>query len=593
MRIISFAHRFRNWLFPNDESFPTVDSADYNRPTVLFITSIVFYCIYLLAMQPEWVLGGEMWAEMATNYYPNSTASSIAVKFFSTDAGYIPLPQRILAFIGSSLNLPATSIPYFYTWSAILTTGIMVGAFCLRPFRVLVKSDFLRFWAAIAVLMLADFGTRTFINFTYFSAFLVAVVTALALVERSHEVPRWSWFVPIFMLSKPAVLSVLPAMILVAFVGKTRFRLITIVSSILGLAQLIRMAFSHSAGTMHWVSKSDFTLIDKLIASIKYFVGLLGAFFAGRLPVELYQPMWFGLLLLVVCVYILMRRRTHSGALILVGLSILFFSVLLNVFALSNFWSPNMERLVSPPEVTPSLGFRMYRHSMVGYCGVILVVVGMISAVVNQNQGRFYSAIPGVAPTLFLVWFYISGWFSFAGTLNRTPDFPRLNNSQWQNMASVIDSGAAVCVPTEPITWLFRRNCSRLTPIGPSHNLYVDDFNQSHYFQPLPVSGMSSSVDLPVQEVSDNRALLALAVFVKPITAQAMDANAQADIVMKDGSTKYLLGSRELPSEGGLLMLSSKVPISINEIREITLSIDRPVELAYLSNDPIVMWMGN
>ena len=166
-------------------------------------------------MQPSWMLGGEMWAEMATNYFPNANSPSYFHKLFSTDAGYIPVPQRLIALVGNALNFPAGSIPYFYTWSATLLTGMMVGTFCLARFRILVKNDALRFCAAIVILIVADFETKTFINFTYFAAFFVAIITSLALVDDIEEVPWWAWFVPILMVSKPAVLSALPAMIIV------------------------------------------------------------------------------------------------------------------------------------------------------------------------------------------------------------------------------------------------------------------------------------------------------------------------------------------------------------------------------------------
>ena len=103
-------------------------------PIVLFAVAITFYCVYLALVQSSWVLGGGMWAEMASNYYPNSISDSLWTRLFATDFGYVPLPQRLIGIVGSSFNLPAAAIPYFYTWSAVILTGAMVGSFCLRPF---------------------------------------------------------------------------------------------------------------------------------------------------------------------------------------------------------------------------------------------------------------------------------------------------------------------------------------------------------------------------------------------------------------------------------------------------------------------------
>lgn len=240
-------HILRKWLFAGDD-IVKADAGSEHRPFSLFLLCIVSYCLYLILMQPSWVLGGEMWAEMGSNYFPAASSPSILVKLFTTDAGYIPLPQRILAACGDLLNFSASSIAYFYTWSAIVLTGAMIGVFCLKPFRLLVSNDFLRFFSAITILLIADFETRTFINFTYFSAFFIAILTALALVDRSRDVPWWAWFIPIMILSKPTVLSVLPAMIVVAYVSKARFRLITALAVLFCFGQMIQMYLSNAAG---------------------------------------------------------------------------------------------------------------------------------------------------------------------------------------------------------------------------------------------------------------------------------------------------------------------------------------------------------
>ncbi|NKC48732.1 hypothetical protein HED54_12175 [Ochrobactrum anthropi ATCC 49188] len=80
---------------------------------------LFFLYILPVAYATKLGIGGGMWAEMATNYYPNANASSFVQKLLSTDAGYIPAPQRLIALVGNQLNLPAATIPYFYTWSSI------------------------------------------------------------------------------------------------------------------------------------------------------------------------------------------------------------------------------------------------------------------------------------------------------------------------------------------------------------------------------------------------------------------------------------------------------------------------------------------
>ena len=167
---------------------------DERLPRRYFALCIALYVCYLLAMQPALLLDGEMWAEMATNYYANAQAPSLVARLMSTDAGYIPLPQRLLALLFHALALPASSIPYAYSWTAILLTAAMVGSFCLGPFRRVVQSDGLRLLVALSVLALADYETRTFINFTYFAAFFILILSALALVsDKMDAPPGWAW----------------------------------------------------------------------------------------------------------------------------------------------------------------------------------------------------------------------------------------------------------------------------------------------------------------------------------------------------------------------------------------------------------------
>ena len=81
-----------------DETQKT-DALNQNNllPTLLFFLTICLYIAYQILIQSSWLFSGEMWAEMATNYFVNAQSSSYFTNFFATDTGYIPLPQRIIA----------------------------------------------------------------------------------------------------------------------------------------------------------------------------------------------------------------------------------------------------------------------------------------------------------------------------------------------------------------------------------------------------------------------------------------------------------------------------------------------------------------
>ena len=580
MPISMVLKNLRGQLFPVHVSQSENSSNDERRPSALFIFAVLFYVVYQLVMQPGWVTSGEMWAEMATNYYPNANATSYLQKLLSTDAGYIPAPQRIIALVGNQLNLPAASIPYFYTWTSILLTGMLVGAFCLPQFRKIVKSDFLRLLTSISILLVADFETRTFINFTYFSAFFVATVTALALVDDSEEIPWWAWLAPVFMVSKPAVLAALPAMVLVAFVSRLRFRLVVLSSVILCAGQLLQLFLSSSAGTMPYRS-TGITFASKSLAITKYFLGFLGGYLTGpALNLQQLQLMLAGLFVLALCAYLVAFRRCASNALILVGASLLFFNVLLNVFALTDLWNLDMARLQGIP---------VYRHIIVGFSGWVLVLCGVISSVLDNSKSASRSPfILGAGVFLFSLWLFGAGWLEYAGKISREPASPTLNSSQWQTMAGAIDAGSSpLCVPINPwwkgANWMYQRNCALLKP-PPAWEVGSVLVNDNSAYQIRPPRALL------------DKTLVAAAVLVKPLGHGRSFVEASMRVKLKDGKTSHFSGSNDFHASGGLLMLVGEKAVSINEVEGITLEFNVPVEVALGTLEPAgipgVAWMG-
>jgi hypothetical protein len=167
---------------------------------IYFCAAPILTCAYLLWLQPDWISSGEMYAEMATNYFRYAQSPDLLVKLFALDAGYIPLPQRLIAALVNLLGFKAAAVPYIYTWLAILLPAFMVGVFCSPVFRPLVRSDAARFIIALIILAVADFETRTFVNFTYFGIFFCAIVAALALMPEADDAPWWAWGTPLLVL---------------------------------------------------------------------------------------------------------------------------------------------------------------------------------------------------------------------------------------------------------------------------------------------------------------------------------------------------------------------------------------------------------
>lgn len=573
----NFRNQFLKIIVHDNYESRTVDMT----PIFLFMATILFYSCYMMAMQPNMVLGGEMWAEMATNYFMNANSPSYLKKLFATDAGYIPFLARLIALVGNRLNLPAATIPYFYTWSAVIGSSFLVGAFCLPQFRRLVKSDSLRFVTCLAILMLSDFQTRTFVNFTYFSAFFIAIVTSLAIFQKTEEVPMWAWIIPILILSKPAVLAVLPAMIFVAFISKSRFRCITYFSIITGGVGLIQMLMSLQAGI--FVQTNNPVLFSKLIISIQYFFGFLGAYSVGQIfQLNPSYLIMFGLGVFSLGIAVFFYTKASSKFLIIIGFLLLFNNILINVFALSDVWKEDLGILLGGSP-------RIYRDIIVGFHGCVLVMCGLFSSLTSIGfikLNKFFSGNFGTL--LFITWFNCVGYFSIAGRINREPSSPTLNSSQWQSMSASIDSHLTpLCVPIDPwwkgANWIYGNNCGLLIA-APAWEDGISIINTPLYFDTKPPIAIFE------------KKLVAAAVLVRPLSTHKVFVEVQMVMKLIDGSYKYYSGSRNLMPSGGLLLLTGKDVIPVKNISSVRVFFNLPVQVALASVEEGgtgIAWFGN
>lgn len=546
-----------------------------SRPLLLFAITIVLSVIYMTRLGSAFLLDGQMWAEMATNYFVNAQGTTLIQRLFSTDAGYIPLPQRLIALVVAVLRLPAAAVPYAYSWAAVVLTAAIVGAFCLRPFRALVRSDAQRFFTVVAVLIVIDFETRTFINFTYVAAFLAAVLTALALVSRTEEVPRWAWCLPVLMMSKPAVLAALPAMVCAASVSRRRFRHVTFAVLILTTVQVVQMAFSHADGT--FVSTHAVSLMDRFVAAAKYGVGFLGVYIGGPASA---RPLILGTLAAACCAGAFFRPHGGVNALLLTGSGLLLFNVVLNCFVLTDMWNLNMARLEGAP---------VYRHIIVGYMGVVLIVTALFVRL-DDGLSRKRGYLAGLGSALFVVWFVMSGWLFRGVQISATPGAPVLDNSSWVPMSPIIDSSEPVCVPINPIGWVYGRDCGLLNPeIGAA-------FAAGLVFYPADMQGSIATINVPLLPKNTGKRLLSLAVLAKPGEGLSHDVSAKAVIAMKDGGTRVLQGRRRLPGSGGLVLMTAKRDIAFDEIEALKIEVDGVNAFGFVAGrdpaEPALLWMG-
>ena len=154
-------------------------------------------------------------------------------------------------------------------------------------------------------------------------------------------------------------------------------------------------------------------------------------------------------------------------------------------------------------------------------------------------------------------------------------------------MSEAIDSGKPVCAPVVEWGWSFKNNCFALNPeIG-----WIQKFR----FKSLALDGERSVISVNPPSTTYNN-LISIIVWAKPLASQLVLINATLCLKMQDGSTKYLVGTRQMSGNGGVLTLTTKGTIPINQIQSAILKFDIPVELAFSlnkPNNPAVMWIGN
>ena len=96
---------------------------------------VLGYLLFFTLKLPSWVFSGNMWDEAATNYFASAQDLPLLLGLTQTDAGYFSLPPRLIAALSELLLLPASAVPYFYTFSSAIATAMLVGVFILPQFR--------------------------------------------------------------------------------------------------------------------------------------------------------------------------------------------------------------------------------------------------------------------------------------------------------------------------------------------------------------------------------------------------------------------------------------------------------------------------
>jgi hypothetical protein len=558
----------------SDSSTKKLDRYNVNY-AIIILAGIVFNFLKF----PHFLLKGSMWAEMGVNYFPNAKSNDILTKLFSTDSGYIPFGLRIISALYSLLEIPTVVIPFLYSITAILGTGLMVGFFCLKRFRVLVESDFLRFIICLFITFAADFETRTYINFTYFSVFFIFINLVMF---YKQEIKNYVFFsFPVLIFSKPILLSFLPLLFFVFFsmkrtlVQKTTFLLILLVTVIQSLT-IIR-----SNSQNKFQQDTTITLLSKVRNIFVYFFGLFSVPFNEFFKTNLSIKILLGISFVLLSIYIANRAKNQLSKLTYFAIFSLFMISIVDCVAISNTFGSNFSLLFGLPlfrYLIPivDIGILLLTSTVLnGWSLLVSKPIFPVSKAIKQNFGN-----------LFLVSILIPATLISVKNIHE-PTAPTLFNSQWGKMASLYDSGKPVCIPIDPAGWTLERDCRLLN--SDLNWMYFGGFSQSL----LVKANVGYSINIP--KSNNWNELQAVGILLKPSSVTDSMILSSLTIKMIGGGETHLTQVDASNSSGFLLFFNLDEPVQVSKIKTLSFQSSRDMNLGHLSQSsdlPAVLWYG-
>ena len=426
------------------------DQTNWNEKLSLRLGVLAFTLSVIINLFkfPNYIFTGQMWAEMGTNYFPNSISPSLHNKLFATDSGYIPYPVRWFAAIVSELHLSSSTIPYIYTFSAILISAGLIAGFTATVFRPVIENDYLRFLICLVVSTMADFETRTFVNFTYLANFfLLACIILLA----KNKLPKKSLiFIPLLICAKPLLMALTVPFFFYSW--RRRDSKSIIVTSaftiLLVIYQVITVVHSRKLGVFAQATKHS--LIEKFLATMGYFFGYLAEPFTFIFTMKSIIQIALGVLVFSVIIFVTLKHMIKNYEAIFPILMTLFLYCAINAFAVEDLFNSNYLQLSNTV---------LFRYT-IPIIDCLLILAGIYfdsllrffrTKIHIKNDYKVYESVLAVLTCLIVS----TGLGRFS-----EPTSPVLYNSTWGDYAHLIDEGASVCVPLNPIGWTYGQNCS-------------------------------------------------------------------------------------------------------------------------------------
>jgi hypothetical protein len=460
----------------------------------------IAYFFISIHVQWNWLLNGGVWAEVGTNYYRSDQNSGLLSKIFALDAGYIPLPARLISLAINYLVPNPALFPFITTLIATSIPALILAGF-LKAESKFTNIPFM-FQVAISTWLVSffDFQTRNFINIAYYiPAFaLVIFISQQNSKNRLSSPPKYLWIMPLLVISKPINIFIGAAFAIWIFFGYRKSRNATGLSLALiasSLFQSLTLFMSRADGIFPNTA-GDFTFVDRVMKSIESF------FIYSSNPIFVLLPqhyendinfrLFVGATLILIGLFLALTGRRFRGYFAFACYMLLINSFL-NAFILLGSLS-----VLYPQEIFFS------RTQVIGFQGGVILIAYICyeliyRAEIRKKNIRMFINFLGVLLIVVAV--------SETQKIAKPYPFPATGAFFWTDLSKESKSfgdtnqdARATCIPIDPFGWVAGDVRCVNQPIGYPINLNEEYIQRApvYFNSELPDDSLVDGIQLPL-----------------------------------------------------------------------------------------------
>jgi hypothetical protein len=453
-----------------------------------FISCLLIIGIKFLLF-PSLTIHPEVFAESGTNFFYNAYFKDIFTNITTVDAGYLPWIQRFIAVITIKVFHQIVLYPYITQWSGIICISLFCSLFTLPVFRRLIASDIIRFFIAIGISMVSDYELNTFINFIYFGAIYLLLITFVNKEKiNKYMIGLLALIAGLIICSKGYFIVFLPTYgLLMLYHGKNKeyksffFYLLTL---IIGSLQVWTMYLNSSHVSQ---SHSSLILIVYIVKTVYYVILTYRHVLFGSFNTD--KRVFFSIVLVLVSLIYgicqMVRKKQHDILKFIVICNfIAFCSLFLTVVLTRSNTAPVTQHITSVSQIhtntnsttkqkvnttledtgNKSVFFvKHYVNLRNMFISNLLLFLASLVIILNIFVKTKYQ--------LFALFFllYASGTF---GQISVEEPYtkPAQSYSQWRIYNQLVKK-PSFCIPLNHYSFVLKNNCDYLTYIDLEHKL--------------------------------------------------------------------------------------------------------------------------